>query len=165
MFGCISLQGNVVQTHGYNPSGDIFKAVYKLATYNRQKNRFLNFFSVRSNLSSIFLYSSKSTCFKPWHFIDFSKQMSNIFSPCHLHYFWQRLLRLPFLCPPQDTCTTPGSLEGSSACDVLVEMRTPEQETWLWQDTPNTPGALANALLGWGITAKHLVILNDFLLE
>lgn len=115
MFGCISLQGNVVQTHGYNPLGDIFKAVYKLATYNRQKHRFLNFFSVRSNLSSIFLYSSKSACFKPWHFIDFSKQMSNIFSPCHLHYFWQCLLRLPFLCPPQDTCKTPGSLEGSSA--------------------------------------------------
>lgn len=115
---CISLQGNAVQIHSYNPLSGTVKAAYKLATYSRQDpHSFLHFFSASSNTSSVFLYWSKSTCFKPWNFIDFSRQISNIFVLLSFALLLAVIMSLPFLCPPYNTYTTPWSLECSSACD------------------------------------------------
>lgn len=80
MSACFSLQSNAVQRHGYSPLCGIFKAACKLATYSKQDpHRFLNFFTVSSNTSSVFLYSSKSACFEPWNFIDYPRQIRNNF--------------------------------------------------------------------------------------
>lgn len=164
---CISLKGNAVQRYGYSSLGDLFKAAYKLATYSRQDlHRYSNFFSVSSNMSSVFLYSSKSACFKPWNFIDFSKQVSNIF------VLLSFALCLAMLSVPALPLSPVRYLH-----DPVIHRNAAAPVTcwWRWEcqnrkhgcgrTLQTLLGALANVLLGWDVRVKHLVILNYFLLK